>query len=397
MATDPIFISHATDDDQFVAELRESLDNYGLPVWVDSRNLRGGDLLAPEIQQAIETARYVLVVFSPRTINSIWVPQEIKIALKAKKTVVPLLLEGIQPTALRLWFEAEPLAVTVSSGPGGLAEAMPAIMAALGERLPTDPQFPATIAETPLDELILELSDSKIEVKDGTRRATATARLIYKTSHGYEQAESVSYQFISPLGAIEKDDVRWYLEEYFRWPVGVFRTRAQDVERKLEGWGQALYTTAIPADREIQDVLTAWQQTATNRERRFTVKVDPRAKKDGSKTEQEETQEAATLLLGLPWELLHDGHNYLFQGGRGARVRRGLPRRTAYATVSAEPPLRILLVSPRPEDKSAGYIDHRSSAKPLVAAVDSLGALAELTVLTPPTFPALEQELLRAK
>ena len=80
MKTQPIFISHATQDDDFVKQLRLELENLGLPVWVDSRNLRGGQALAPEIQQAIENARQVLVVLSPNTINSPWVRKEIKMA-----------------------------------------------------------------------------------------------------------------------------------------------------------------------------------------------------------------------------------------------------------------------------------------------------------------------------
>ena len=36
-------------------------------------------------------------------------------------------------------------------------------------------------------------------------------------------------------------------------------------------------------------------------------------------------KEVATLLLGLPWELLHDGDGYLFQGAKPTRVRRRLP------------------------------------------------------------------------
>jgi hypothetical protein len=56
----------------------------------------------------------------------------------------------------------------------------------------------------------------------------------------------------------------------------------------------------------------------------------------------------------------------------------------------------VLLVSPRPEDERAGYIDHRISARPLVEALAPLGGLAELTILTPPTFPALAEELRRA-
>ena len=52
-----IFISHASKDDAFVKELRLALEGQGLTVWVDSRNLRGGSKLAPEINEAIEQAR----------------------------------------------------------------------------------------------------------------------------------------------------------------------------------------------------------------------------------------------------------------------------------------------------------------------------------------------------
>ncbi len=74
MKTRPIFISHA--DDDFVKQLRLELEHLCLTVWVDSRNLRGGQRLAPEIKQAIENARQVLVVLSPNTINSSWVRKE---------------------------------------------------------------------------------------------------------------------------------------------------------------------------------------------------------------------------------------------------------------------------------------------------------------------------------
>lgn len=65
-----VFISHASADDDFVRELRIKLELSGVAVWVDSRNLRGGDQLRPEIEQAIRTAKHFLVVISPNTINS---------------------------------------------------------------------------------------------------------------------------------------------------------------------------------------------------------------------------------------------------------------------------------------------------------------------------------------
>ncbi len=101
-------------------------------------------------------------------------------------------------------------------------------------------------------------------------------------------------------------------------------------------------------------------------------------------------------MLSLPWELLHDGRGFLFHGKHPVRVRRRLPNRHSQRVSRPNFPIRILLVSPRPEDERTGYIDHRISAKPLVEAVESLGELAKLTVLTPPTFPALEEALRKA-
>ena len=106
MSNGPVFISHATSDDAFARELRLVLEGLQIPVWVDSRNLRGGNVLAPEIAQAIAQARQVLVILSPHTINSPWVRREIRQALQVQKSrqadgyrVIPLLLPGVETTA----------------------------------------------------------------------------------------------------------------------------------------------------------------------------------------------------------------------------------------------------------------------------------------------------------
>jgi hypothetical protein len=82
---DHIFISHSTKDDPFVAELRQALELRGLAVWVDSRNLRGGDQLAPEIEQAIREACAVLVVVSQHSLNSEWVHDEVESARQVQR------------------------------------------------------------------------------------------------------------------------------------------------------------------------------------------------------------------------------------------------------------------------------------------------------------------------
>ena len=124
MNSDFVFISHVSADDGFVKDLRVALEGQGLTVWVDSRNLRGGNKLTPEIEQAIEHARQVLIVLSPQTVNSRWVRREVRKALEVEKQranegyrVIPLLLPGITVGALGNWFDEEPALYRSSSRP----------------------------------------------------------------------------------------------------------------------------------------------------------------------------------------------------------------------------------------------------------------------------------------
>lgn len=380
-----VFVSHSGKDDAVVAEIRQSLEGLGIEAWTDSQRLAGGDKLKPNIRKAIEEASHFLAILSPHAINSAWVFKEIKYALKRSKKVIPVLLPGIEPSALHLWFGEEPVGVKLIVGPGGVTAALPELLAALDERLPEDGAPPVETTPTPIAELILELSDPAIDLADGKRRATATAILKYCPPDGSDAVEGERFRFTAPLGPIEAGELAWYLERYINWPSGVFRDRARRVEEALPRWGQAL----VP-----QGFLPAFAQaSASPAERRFTIKVDKRLMAGSEPERQKEADEAATLLLSLPWELIHDGEGFLFQGKPGVRVRRSLPNRKPRPTVATEPPIRVLLVSPRPED--AGYIDHRVSARPLVEALSKLGDLADFHILTPPTFQALEEELQR--
>ncbi len=398
-----IFISHATKDDAFVKELRIALESFHLPVWVDSRNLRGGNKLAPEIDQAIAEARQVLVVLSPNTVNSPWVRKEISKALAIEQQrhaegyrVIPLLLPGIEHSALPLWFDENPIGVRVQLTTGGLAEALPQILAALGEALPDDYQPDQNLDGRPVEELVLKLVDPKIETREGKHRVTAIATLVYEPADkSARNVESKRYAFTAPLGPIEAEDLRWYLESYYLWPTGVFQQRAQGIEKKLPQWGQDLYHAAL-RDAAAAEALAAWKNKANNAERRFSIYIDSDPAPNADAAARKAALEAASSLLALPWELLHDGKGYLFRGKNAVAVRRRLPNREARAVRPTQLPIRILLLSPRPEDKNTAYIDHRASAKPLVEAVASLGELAQLTVLTPPTLSALRHELKRA-
>ena len=399
-----LFLSHSTADDGFVRELREALADFGLEVWIDSRQLKGGDPLWSEVAAAIEAAAGLVVLVSPAAFQSDWVINELKHGLKVQAErgrdafpVILLALDGTKPASLAGYFDEEPAHIPVSSGAGGATAAVHDILVALGRRLPTDRPPVAQPRPEPVEELVLKLSDPHFHEQDGVRRPSANAQLIYENSSGQGSVESDRWRLIAPLGPIEAEELGWYLERWPIWPNPVLADRARKVEANLITWGQALHDAALPLEHTAK-VLQGWAGVGEGASRRFSVTVDASLVSGASKEEEQNAaQEAATALLGLPWELLHNGKGFLFQGARPVRVRRRLPIKDHLPIPVVAPPIRVLLITARPEDEACGYIDHRASSLPLVAATEELGDLLRLTQLHPPTYPALEAELARAQ
>jgi tetratricopeptide (TPR) repeat protein len=400
-----LFLSHSSTDDPFVRDLRAVLADHGQEGWIDSRQLRGGDPLWPEIEQAIEAASAFAVVVSPDALQSKWVGKELRHAIKLREQrgkddfpVFALALNGTRLGVLEEFFGEEPIYIPLSSGAGGIEAAINPILVALGKRDPADvPALPQPQAE-PLEELVLELSDLQFQERDGVRRATARARLIYEpATPGQPKVHSTqSWRLVAPTGPIEAGELRWYLEQYAIWPSPYFKSRARQVEEKLVQWGQQLHGAALPL-AHTANVMNAWARVGDQAGRRFSVQVDATLEAGAPDAEAAKAREAATLLLGLPWELLHDGNSYLFQGAKPTRVRRRLPGTEGFGVAVVAPPIRILLITARPDDEACGYIDHRSSALPLVEATEALPGLVKLHLLSPPTLPALRAELERAR
>nr|VFK22896.1 MAG: Tetratricopeptide repeat-containing protein [Candidatus Kentron sp. MB]VFK26503.1 MAG: Tetratricopeptide repeat-containing protein [Candidatus Kentron sp. MB]VFK74565.1 MAG: Tetratricopeptide repeat-containing protein [Candidatus Kentron sp. MB] len=260
-----------------------------------------------------------------------------------------------------------------------------------------------------LEELVLELTDLNFQDSEGVPRASGRARLIYyypATSSKPTVTCLQSWRLKAPLGPIEAEDLRWYLEEYIRWPSGVdvIQNRARRVEESLAEWGRLLYRTAFPIEHTT-NVIKAWNAMDAGVHRRFSVLVDDSLGVGADEEAITASHAAATELLGLPWELLHDGEAFLFQGETPTRVRRRLPNTENLAKdftkniefLAAKLPIRILLITARPEDDACSYIDHRVSALPLVEGMEQLPGLVEIEILHPSTFPALREALAHAR
>lgn len=399
--THDLFISHSSKDDDFVRALQQALAFHNLHAWIDSRELLPGGLLNPDITKAINESSAYAVVVSPAALKSKWVGKELSHALKvqtgrgkAHYPVIALSLDGTKLGVLEAFFDDEPIYIPVSSQAGGVEAALHAMLVGLRKRLPSD------VAATPqpkveaLEELVLQLSDLKIHEHDGVRRAQAKAKLVYEpaTPGQREVASEKTWRFTAPIGPIEAEELRWYLEKYAVWPSAYFRERARKVEQNLLVWGQQLYQEALPIECTA-NVLQAWARVNGTANRRFSILVESTTEAGALDAEVNSAREAATLLLGLPWELLHDGGGYLFQGAKPTRVRRRLPNTQVLDVPVVATPIRILLITARPEDEACGYIDHRASALPLVEAMEKLGGLVQIHLLNPPTLPALRTEL----
>ena len=87
--TKTVFLSYATKDGDLARDLRRLLQDQGLSVWMDDHVLKPGDDLEDALDQGIEQAQAVLVLFSLNAMNSQWVEREVQKAIALAKTVIP--------------------------------------------------------------------------------------------------------------------------------------------------------------------------------------------------------------------------------------------------------------------------------------------------------------------
>jgi tetratricopeptide (TPR) repeat protein len=173
--------------------------------------------------------------------------------------------------------------------------------------------------------------------------------------------------------------LRWYLRDHPCWPTDTVRQFAQRADAVLEAWGQALYRATL-ARSEVAALSAGWRESPDPCERRLTLRIE------------DEARSATAVLLDLPWEFLHDSSSFLLQGKQAVQFQRRLAG-GGEAFLPAPPPLRIVTLSPRPDTEPTGQSDYRRGTLPLLEALEGLGALTEVEMLTPPTLAVLEKRL----
>ena len=382
-----LFISHSSQDDAFVRDLRAALADHGQDGWIDSRELRGGDPLWTEIQQAIEDASAYAVVVSPDALQSKWVGKELRHALEVQKQrgkdkfpVIPLSLNGTKLGVLEEFFGEEPVYIPVSSDAGGVEAAMNAILVALGKRLPADVAPTPQPKAEPLEELVLELTDLKFHEQDGVRRASARARLVYEPATPGQPRSRTARRAGASSRPSAPSRRRSCAGIWRSTPSGratYFRDRARKVEENLVKWGRLLHEAAMPVGPHGE----RHERLGEDRRSRRAPLLRPRGRRARSRRARGRRRRPP----GKPPRSCSACRGSCSTTATATCSRARSPRASAAACRTREvldvpvvaTPIRILLVTARPEDDACGYIDHRASALPLVEAMEALRGLVK--------------------
>ncbi|SFG66594.1 toll/interleukin-1 receptor domain-containing protein [Neptunomonas qingdaonensis] len=80
MSHKDVFICHASEDkDSYIKPLTELLKDNGITFWIDSQDLRLGEHLDQSIPQALNNARFGLVIFSKAFLSKEWTNRELQL------------------------------------------------------------------------------------------------------------------------------------------------------------------------------------------------------------------------------------------------------------------------------------------------------------------------------
>jgi hypothetical protein len=184
--------------------------------------------------------------------------------------------------------------------------------------------------------------------------------------------------FADPLSVEDREDLRWYLEEYLQFPYGAERFKAERVEKKMEEWGKSIFEQIFAKCDFDSDPRSLYQEAVRTGLEKCELCI---------------TSEDASF-LNIPWELIYDptpGRAYLALNLAGFYRYRTGHKIDAPSAVSRDAPFRILLVIARPyreRDVPLGLV-----ARPMLEALRNHRAKIEVEVLRPPTFDELQRRL----
>jgi tetratricopeptide (TPR) repeat protein len=190
--------------------------------------------------------------------------------------------------------------------------------------------------------------------------------------------QSATSRFKFAVSEQDREDVRWYLEDYLQYPLDPAPKIAARIEKRMAEIGTELFKGIFQSNDDARDLWAAL-----------------RPKLSDTRVEIVTGAEEATT---LPWERLHDPKTDVTLALRAqsfVRTHPGAAERPRLPQAGAAP-IRILLVICRP--RGGDDVPFRSVASRLLKGLSGAHQDAlRLDVLRPPTFEQLSRVLREAK
>jgi predicted nucleotide-binding protein len=86
-----VFISHSSRDRWITRKMAEDIRAVGAEVWVDEKDLEGGDVIVEKILQGVDACTEAIILLSPDSVNSQWVVFEIGALRMKHRRITPVL------------------------------------------------------------------------------------------------------------------------------------------------------------------------------------------------------------------------------------------------------------------------------------------------------------------
>ena len=91
-----VFISYSSKDMAQAENVRNILEQNGIPCWMAPRDIPGGSNYTKEIPVAIRGCQVFVLILSQNAQNSHWVLKEVDAAVNNNKVIIPDMLEDIE-------------------------------------------------------------------------------------------------------------------------------------------------------------------------------------------------------------------------------------------------------------------------------------------------------------
>lgn len=98
MKKSTLFFSYSSEDKEFVMKVYEYLKSEGFKIWIDNHEIRIGDNITQQINDALIDATkngYILFFMSKNFMASPWSKQELFVSLSLNATILPIIVDDV--------------------------------------------------------------------------------------------------------------------------------------------------------------------------------------------------------------------------------------------------------------------------------------------------------------